>query len=153
MPVIADFILLPKGALKGLGEAALADETYWHYLRANGRIAAQYGWSGYVFATLLAYLDDRHRIKLYSSEYEELANRLSKARGLLHFFLTYKLKRAYLAQLDPKAFSETELRDYFNQLNAANDATIGRAMLDGIAAFHQSLEQVDENSVVLVSID
>ena len=44
------------------------------------------------------------------------------------------------------------MRDFFNAFNETNEQEIGRAMLDGIAAFRESLRQLDEGSVIVLGI-
>jgi hypothetical protein len=44
------------------------------------------------------------------------------------------------------------MRQYFNEFNAANEQEIGRAMLDGVSALHESLGQIEDSSVVVFSI-
>jgi hypothetical protein len=44
------------------------------------------------------------------------------------------------------------MRDYFNSFNNTNDQEIGQAMLDGVAALQQSLNQLDDDSVIVFSI-
>ncbi len=151
MSALASFVKLPKSALAGLGRAAEAG-TQFDYLNSNGREVAQYGWSGYVLATLLPYLDEKHQIDLMKSEYGELAGLLTNSTGASYFIFTPSQRTAFLNRLDPKLFSEKEMRQYFNEFNETNEREIGRAMLDGVVALHQSLSQIDDDSVVVFSI-
>jgi hypothetical protein len=47
---------------------------------------------------------------------------------------------------------EEEMRDYFNAFNETNEPEIGRAMLDDVAVFRESLRQLDQASVVVFGI-
>ena len=152
MSAIASFIKLPKSALEGLRNSA-ASGTDYDYLIANGREVAEYRWSGYVLATLLPYLQQKHQIDLMKSEYDELAAFLTNATGATHFIFTPSQRAAYLDRLESGSFSEEEMRQYFNDFNATDEREMGRAMLDGVAAFQQSLGQLDDGSVVLFSIE
>ena len=151
MSAIASFVKLPKSALEGLRNAA-AGGTDHDYLSANGREVAEYRWSGYVLATLLPYLEEKHQIDLMKSEYDELAAFLTKTTGATHFIFTPGQRTAFLNRLEPKSFSEEEVRQYFNEFNATNEQEIGRAMLDGVNALHESLGQIEDSSVVVFSI-
>jgi hypothetical protein len=55
-------------------------------------------------------------------------------------------------RLDVRLFSETDLRNYFNEFNETNDQEVGRAMLDGLVALQQSLSQLDSGSVIVFII-
>jgi len=151
MSAIASFIKLPKTALEGLRKAA-ASGTDYDYLHANGREVAEYRWSGYVLATLLPYLQEKHQIDLMKAEYDDIATLLTNSTGATHFIFTPSQNTAYLNRLDPTLFSQEEMRDYFNAFNETNEQEIGRAMLDGIAVFRESLRQLDEGSVVVFGI-
>lgn len=142
---------MPKSALEGLRNAA-ANGTDHDYLSVNGRGVAGYRWSGYVLATLLPYLEEKHQIDLMKSEYDELAAFLTNTTGATHFIFTPRQRIAFLNRLDPKSFSEGLMRQYFNEFNATNEQEIGRAMLDGVSALHESLGQIEDTSVVVFSI-
>jgi hypothetical protein len=58
-----------------------------------------------------------------------------------------------LSRLSPEAFSAKELRDYDNASNATNEPRVGEPMRDGIRVIRESLQQVDPDSVVLLSIE
>jgi hypothetical protein len=159
MSAIASFILIPKSALDGLRDAATPKKSwlgkpkdaYWDYLRQHGREAAQYEWSGYVLATLLPYLQERH-IDLMHSEFDELSTRLTQKRGATTFIFTDAHKRAHLSKLAPDSFSEAQLRDYYNEFNAPSESDAGKPMLDGIRAIQQSLQALDVSSVIVFII-
>jgi hypothetical protein len=86
------------------------------------------------------------------SEYDELGTFLTKARRVTHFILTSSHKDEFWRQLDPGLFSEHDMRQYFNEFNATNEQGIGRAMLDGVAAFRESLSSLDDHSVIVFRI-
>ncbi|HEY9502273.1 MAG TPA: hypothetical protein VIR01_11650, partial [Pyrinomonadaceae bacterium] len=91
-------------------------------------------------------------IVLMKSEHDELSSHLSKERKSTCFILTPAHKREYLAQLSPESYSEAELRDYCNKFNGSSEGDAGRPMLDGIRAIHDSLRQLDDDSVILLHI-
>ena len=140
---IASFAKLSKSALEGLRKAA-AGGTDYDYQSTNGRAVAEYRWSGYVLATLLAHLEEKHQIDLMKSE--ELAAFLTNTTRATHFIFTPA------NGLEPKSFSEEAMRQYFNEFNATNEQEIGRAMLDGVSALRESLGQIEDSSVVVFSI-
>lgn len=159
MSAIAEFIRLPKTALEGLRSSATTkrklfggtSNNFPEYLRKHGKEEAEYRWSGWVFSTLLAYLDEQHQIDLTHSELDDLAGFLNDSVGPSNFFLTYSHRQAYLSKLEGE-FSEDALRDYFNEFNEANESEIGEPMLDGIRAVRECLSKLDDQSVVLFHI-
>ncbi len=159
MSAIASFILIPKAALDGLRDAATpkkswlgkAKDTYWDYLKQHGREVAEYEWSGYILASLLPFLQAR-QIDLMHSDFDALATHLTQKRGATYFVFTDAHKRAHLTKLAPDSFAEGQLRDYYNEFNATSEPEAGKPMLDGIRAIQQSLQALDESSVVVLSI-
>jgi len=158
MSAIASFILVPTSALPGIRESVVpkkkffggVKDTFHDVLKQNGRAAACYERSGYVLATLLPFLEE-HGIDLMKSEHGELARYISEKRQTTCFILTSAEKK-FMPQLLPEMFSEAVLRDYFNEFNGSNESDIGKAMLYGIQALGESLQSVDENSVVILII-
>ena len=127
MSAIASFTKLPQSALTGLRSAAAsgADDAY---LSANRSEVAEYRWSGYVLATLLPYLEEKQRIDLMKSEYDELAAFPTDSTGATHFIFTPNHRTTFGNRLEPTSFSEDEMRQYFNEFNATNEKEIGRAI-------------------------
>jgi hypothetical protein len=160
MSGIASFVELPESDLVGLRDAATPrkrflgkpKDTYHDYLAEHGRAVTHYSWSGFILATLLPYLQEKHGIDLMHSNHDELATFLTEARGATHFILTNAHRTAFEARLDPKLFSEADLRDYFNEFNGVNEPQMGKAMLDGVAAFHLCLGHLHDHSVVVTII-
>jgi hypothetical protein len=160
MSAIAKFIKMPKAALDGFERSATPKrrifgsprDTYHDYLGQHGEEVADYRWSGYVLGVLLPYLEERHQIDLMKSEYESLAQFLSKTRKATHFIFTDVLRAKYLDKLKALSVSEEELRDYYNEFCETNEVEIGKPMLDGIQVLQQALHRVDGSSVIVFVI-
>ena len=159
MSSIASFIRLPKSAVAGLRDAAVPQkrifgglkDTFHDFIEKNGEEVASYDWSGYVLATLLPYLDEQG-INIMKSEHDELSRFLSEKRQSTCFILTISQKEKYVGRLEAASFSVDALRDYFNEFNATKESEIGEAMLDGITCIRESLESIDDSSIVLLEI-
>lgn len=159
MSAIASFIKIKKNTLEGLRDAAVPKkrfltsprDTYGDYLSKSGQEVTTYKWSGYILSTLLLYLQEQFQINLMKSEFDELSTFLSKSRGTSCFILTYNHKLTYLEKLSQE-FLVDKLRDYYNEFNETEESEIGLSMIDGIRAFRESLEKLDEESVILFSI-
>ena len=159
MSAIAHFTLLSIDKIDGLREAANPKkriigkpvDTYWEYLKNNGKHVCDYQWSGYVLATLLPYLAEKHDVDLMGSEHDDLSGFLSEARSATHFIFTNFHKDNFLNKLEEE-YSEAELEDYFNKFNETNEQGVGEAMLDGIKAFQQCLSLINDDLVIIFSI-
>ncbi len=160
MSAIAVSFLVPRAALDGLRQAAVPKrswfnapkDAYWGYLRANGRPIADYPWSGYVLATVLEWLQEKHGIDLMTSSEDELANALNTARGATHFVLPVEHRVAYLDRLDAAAFSAEEFRSYYNAFHETDEEDLGTSMEDGIGLLKRLLTAVDEDTLALLII-
>ena len=145
MSALATFSLLP---FTSVGE--LPDD-YESVLERDGRAAVECYLSGYLFATLLPYLREQG-IELMRSPFDRSLRPLCQARDESIFILTPSHKYAYLDRLDPVLFSATELCDYYSAFNASSEPDVGQAMLEGISVLQQSLEALDDDSVIVFSI-
>lgn len=160
MSAIAVSFLVPKPALEGLRQVAVPKtswfsapkDTYWDYLKENGRPIADYPWSGYVLGTVLDWLEEKHKIDLMTSSEDELSNFLNTARGATHYVLPVEHRTSYLDRLDPSAFSAEEFRRYYNEFHGTDEPDLGTSMEDGIGVLRDALTSVDENSLVLLII-
>jgi hypothetical protein len=163
MSAIALFIQVPVPAIPGLRDAAVPRRTwygaskdiYWQYLREHGRQTAKFDWSGYVFNTVLRYLDQMHGIVLEKpdSGYDELAKYLYQYRRVSHDILTPAMKQKYLDRLDPKLYPEQELMDFHNAFTGRPEGPeYVKLMQDAIVALHESLSQLEEGFITLLII-
>jgi hypothetical protein len=121
-------------------------------LEEHGEEIVTYPFSGYVLMTLLPYLEERHGIELMESEYDRAAGALSAESGMTHFVFTNALKTAHLAKLTTLSLPREELRDYYNEFNAADEPDAGEPMLDAVRAVREALNYVDDSSVVVLTI-
>jgi hypothetical protein len=160
MSAIASFILIPKSSLPELRSAAVPKKAWFggtkdrfhDFLRQRGREVSRYDWSGYVIATLLVYLQQRKGIDLMKAQGDDVSPFLIEKRKGTWITLDASQKVSHLTQLAPESYSETELRDFYNEFNASNETEIGKAMLDGIRSIGESLGAVDSDSIVLLNI-
>jgi hypothetical protein len=160
MSATASFFMMPRSAIDGLRKSAVPrkrlfgkpKDTYWKYLRDNGREAARYAWSGYVLGTLLPYLEEHHDIQLMKSEFDELSTYLTNTRGATCFVFTETHKRHYLEKLAPQSYSLESLRDYYDDFNGVHEPVSGRWMLDGIQCLRECLAGLNPDSVIVFSI-
>jgi hypothetical protein len=162
MSAIASFVQIPVSAIDGLREAAVPKkrwigapkDRYWEFLRVHGRETAEYRWSGYVYNTLLLYLEETHGINVTKSEYDELAEFLTKARHVSHAVLTPALRDAYVNRLDPELFPAEEMIAYHDEFTGRDEGNeyLIQAMKDGIVALRQSLSQLEDGYITLFII-
>ena len=66
--------------------------------------------------------------------------------------LTADEKEKYLDKLSPDNFSEEELREAYEDFTEEEEEEAGDMMLDAIAALFQSLQEVDADHVVVVTV-
>jgi hypothetical protein len=143
MSATALFTRLPKEDLPDLIASAADDDpqAFAAFLAASGTSVADYDYDGEVFSALLPILADEYDIDLETSENEALV-----------FILTFDDQKKYLAKLNPDNFTESELADAYEDFTEEEDEDAGEMMLAAIAALHQSLQEVDADHVVVVTV-
>ena len=147
------FTRLPKADLSELVEAASDDDpqAYVSFLAANGSSVADYDWDGDAFGVLLPILADEYDIDLETSENEIVAD-ISESIESMIFILTAEEKEKYLDKLNPENFSDEELREAYEDFTEEDEEEAGDMMLDAISAIFQSLQEVDADHVVVVTV-
>ncbi|MBU6448981.1 MAG: hypothetical protein KGQ26_05070 [Rhodospirillales bacterium] len=153
MPAIASFTRLPKEDLRELTSAVGGDDPHGlaEFLAANGASVVEFEEDGDIFSVLLPVLADDYDIDLETSENAIVAD-LAEATDALVFILTQEEQKKYLEQLDPENFSVEELGEAHADFTEDEEAGAGEAMLAGIAALYQAMQEVDADHAVVVSI-
>lgn len=126
-------------------------DQFWDVLGRETITRIEYGWSGYVLATLLPYLDEQG-IDLMHSDHDEVASTLSQTGEGSVFVLTSDLRERYLTRLDPSQFDGAVLRRYYEESNETAAEGVDYAMLDGIAFFRDTLTPLESAIVALFII-
>jgi hypothetical protein len=147
------FTRLAKADLPELVEAAADDDpqAYISFLAANGTSVADYDWDGETFGVLLPVLADEFDIDLETTENEIVAD-LAESTDSTVFILGIEDRIKYLEKLNPENFSEEELREAYEDFTEEEEEDAGDMMLDAITAIFQSLQEVDSDHVVVVTI-
>jgi hypothetical protein len=125
-------------------------DEFWDVLGRQTITHIDYGWSGYVLATLLPYLDEQG-IDLMHSDHDEVASTISQTREGSVFVLTSDHRERYLARLDPSAFDGAVLRRYYEEFNETAAEGVDAATLDAIAFFRDTLAPL-QSAIVAVLI-
>ena len=159
MSSIASFYLIRDADLPGLRKAAALSkgivgtsrDGFWNYMEARGVPVVEFDGSGYIFGTLLSYLEDEHGISNTDSS-GEFSQFIYEMRDESAFLLTPEYRRRYLSSFESGAFDETKLRAYFRKFNEVDEPDSGEWMRRGIEAIRAALGAVVDDSVVLVYI-
>lgn len=160
MSAIATTTALPVTALEAVRAAAPPRRSllggkkdgFPSALAKHGRALEVFEYSGYLLATLLVYLDEKHGIDLMHSRHDEVASAITQARGST-FFILGEEHLSLAGKLLGIRASVDELAGYFNAFNESQEGPeIGEAMRDGIRFLDRALEAVTPGSVVLLAL-
>jgi len=160
MSAIATTTVIPIAALEVVKAAAPPRKSFLGgkkdgfptALAQHGRALEVFEGSGYLLATVLVYLDEKHGIDLMHSRHDEVASAITKARGST-FFILGEEHLSHAGKLTGIGTSVDELAGYFNAFNEAQEGPeIGEAMRDGIRFLARALEAVTPGNVVLLAI-
>lgn len=157
MSAVASFFLLPVESLPILREMSKrpigVDDPYWGFLRLNGT-EFTYDYSGWLVVTLLCYLEEHHGVELRKSGHDDLAMELTIARHSTQYFLTSDHRDRCQTIMNPDAYDEKELGQYYNDFNQSGDAVlvVGRRMKEAIRVLRDCLAKIDNSTVVLAVV-
>ncbi|GAN79937.1 hypothetical protein [Acidocella aminolytica] len=153
MPAIASFVRLPREELKDIAKAITGDDpqSLPDVLAANGTSVVEFEEDGDIFSVLLPVLADDYDIDLETSENAVLAD-LAEVTEALVFILTKEDQDKYYEQLNPENFTVEELDEAYEDFSEEDADGAGAAMLAGIGALYQALQEVDVDHVVVVTV-
>lgn len=153
MPATASFVRLPRENLRDLTDAANGDDQQGlaDYLAATGTSVVEFEEDGDIFSVLVPVLADDYDIDLETSENSIVAD-LAEATDALVIILTKEDQSKYMELLDPEGFSVEELQDAYEDFTDEDEKGAGQAMLAGIGALYQALQEVDADHVVIVTV-
>ena len=160
MSSIADFRLIDIAKLDQLKENAKpvkgflgrVKDNFYTYLNANSVGLKEYPWSGYVYSTLIEYLNEKD-INLEVSGYSHYSDYLTEVRKSYFLILDKAIKEKYIEKLNPSVFDEAELARYYCDFNETEEEEgVGKATMDAISGLYENLKMADDDKVIVFSI-
>ena len=153
MAVSASFTRLRRDELRELVNAAAGDDPKGlaDFLLATGVSVVEFDGNPNIFPVLLPILAEDYDIDLETSE-NGIVSDLAEACDALVVILTSEEQEKYLEALTPEQFSVEDLADAFEDFTEDDQEGAGEAMLGGIAALYQAVQEVDDDHVVIVMI-
>lgn len=150
----ASFMRLHRDDLKDLIGAVTGDapQGLADFLVANGTSVVEFDSNADIFSVLLPVLAEEYDIDLETSENAIVAD-LAEACEALVFILTVNEQAKYLDSLAPEQFSAADLADAYEDFTEDDAEDASEAMLAGITALYQALQEVDDDHVVVVVVD
>lgn len=164
MSAVADFRLIETSKLNDLLDNAEIKiekklfskkviDNYWDYLNTNSKKLKDFDWSGYIFANLLVFLEEKKGIDLLKGKYDDIANAIVDKRQNSTFILTYDHKQKYLTNLSPDKFTLDELIEFNKDFSEEDDPELAKAEIEGVKALRDNLDLLtDDNHVILLSV-
>jgi hypothetical protein len=124
-------------------------DEFWDVLERESTSQLSYRWSGYVLATLLAYLDEKG-IRLMHSGYDETSTYLSLTRSGTIFVLTPEQRDLYFERLDPESFDGDDLRRYYEEFTETDAEGVEEPMLGGVRFLRDTLGALGGSTVAVL---
>lgn len=164
MSAIADFRIIETAKLDELLKAAEVKiekklfskkviNKYGEYLDSTSRELIGFPWSGYIFADLMIFLQEKKGIDLLNSEYRTIADSVTERQRNATFILTYLHKEKYFNDLSPDKFTQEELMAFNKEFSEQDDPQLVKAEIAGIEALQKSLGLLtDQTRVIILSV-
>jgi hypothetical protein len=161
MSAIANFRLIHVAKLTNLVEAAEIKiqrgfltkkviDTFDDVVLHDTQNLIKFKWSGYIFADLLIFLQERKNIDLLEGEYNSVSDKLYEKRQQSVFILTYEHKLKYASQLSPQNFPIHELINFNKDFSESDDPELASVQLEGIAALKESLDSITSSDFAVL---
>ncbi len=161
MSQVAEFRKLSPSALGELAAAAVprrrlfgrAPDEFLGLLAARSTEVATYPWSGIGLIDTLVFLEEHGINLLDPGELEEELGAILDGRQLSGTVLTPAHRSAYLGRLTSAGFTSDQFAVWHRDFSETEDPDAPRMMADAVAALVSSLQSIDDDSVVLVTVD
>lgn len=150
MSAIAEFKLISVAKLPNLVKAADPGNDFHNIVLHDTKKLITFDWSGYIFADLLIFLQEKKNINLLEGEYDAIANQIAEKGQPSVFILTYEHKLKYASSLILENFSANELIEFNKDFSESDDPELAKAQLDGIAALKQSLDSITSSDFAVL---
>jgi len=122
------------------------------FLAASARQLPVFKGSGFLFTTVLVFLQERG-INLLQGPYVARAEELQRSREvLLCVFLSASQRAEYLPKLQGLSVSPQEMEQYFETFTETQEPGVGQALLLAIEYLRIALAAVPDAGVVVFSI-
>jgi hypothetical protein len=149
MSAIGKFQIIPAELLPGL-EAEIRGTELIAEIDRKEALSIEYGYDGWVLATLLPVLATDYGINLMDAD-RSLSKKLSERSGITVFVFTPK-ERDLSGKLDPALFESLKLQSSYEAFNDVNADGVGEAMIAGITFLRSGLEAVTAETIGILAI-
>jgi hypothetical protein len=161
MSAIADFRLIEISKLDELLEKSEVkiekklfskkiDDNYWSYLSSLSPELIDFKWSGYIFANLLIFLNEKKGINLLQSEFDLTANSISERRQNSTMIFTSRHQKEYFDKLDLNNFTREELKQFNEEFSEEADDELVDAEISGIESLKKVLGFLDDDRHIIL---
>lgn len=125
-------------------------DPYWEWFRKNTSEVATYDGSGFIYPTLVVYLQEKG-IDLLDLEMKDLSDYLTERKGYLVVLFTPAEASNMAPRLEPSLFSGEDMSRYYGEFNET-DPPPPVQMVEAIAFLHDALLEVGSNQVLIFQV-
>jgi hypothetical protein len=133
---------------KGLfGRSKENTDLFPTWFAANTTELMTLGYSGFVFNSVLTYLDQEKAIDIINPQMKELSDDLSEKRPFLMNVYVLEDRERFLDKLEPSNFSSVEIAKFSVELN--EEGVPEEACAAAIKMLHESFQRIDANNAMI----
>ena len=139
----------PKVKKSFFGGAKEVKDPFWDWFYSSTTKVSEFGQSGFIFNTIIAYLEEKKGIDLFTLELSEVSDFLTEKRPYLMILMTSSDAAKLADKLDPNDFSTDEMAGYYKELNEEDSPYPPESFAEAIGMLQESLKQVEDNHALV----
>jgi len=126
-------------------------DPYWEWFQKNTSEVSTYEGSGFIYPTLVVYLQEKKGADLLDLEMKDLSNYLTEKKAYLMILFTPEDAVGLAPKLDPSSFSGEEMSKYYEEFNETEPPPPVQ-MVEAIAWLRDALLKVRAGQVLIFQV-
>ena len=139
----------PKVKRGFFGGAKEVEDPFWDWFYSSTTKVSEFDQSGFIYNTLLAYLEEKKGIDLFKLELNDVSDFLTEKRPYLMILITSNDAAKLVDRLNPVDFSTDELVAYYRELNEEDPPYPPEAFNRAIGMLQESLKRVQDKHALV----
>jgi hypothetical protein len=166
MSAIASVYMIDKGKVEELkkmagvvpeirkslfGKVKETVDPFWEWFQKNTVETASYNGSGFIYPTLIVYLEEKRGVDLMKLEMKDVSDYVSEKRPYLKILITPEEASRLAPKLNPSLFSVEEVMKFFQEFEEKEPPPAVN-IIEAIQMLHDSMLKVGPDQIMVFDV-
>jgi len=126
-------------------------DPFWEWFRSNTVEIAEYDGSGFLYVTLLVYLEQRRGVDLLNLGMKEVSNYLSEKRPHLMILITPEEATRLAMKLEPSKFSVEDVMRFYEEFDE-QESPPATNIVEAVRMLYDGMQKVGPGQVMIFKV-